>query len=357
MRKIFAVLLIPLLAALVFVALLGSTASGTLLRSVFWKSQLQRANVYNAAVQELTRQLTTKLEAATPADGPFSPNDIVPALQATVTPEWLQVEVERNLDSLDRWLSRGKRLALSLDVTDRKPVLEQQLDRIIAQQLSRLPACSNTQAEQQSLSEVTCIPSGSENVQQLLKSQGLDPASLITAMPDEIDLLDPGNSLKPFLEKIGMQSAPEQDAQIAEQLERFRSGLDSLRRGLILVYGALLAVLAVELLLVAQGTKTFMRWLGTFITATAILPLIAGVAGLVGSGALTVGRLQLEALGPEAREAVTALARNVLTSALTPLLVYGIIAVAASIALHIVGAFMRTPTPRTDAKRKKQIIS
>lgn len=353
-RKILAILLLPCLAVLLTATLLAATLDATLLRSPFLKYQLRKVSAYDVALAELDRQLSTQLSGQLGelgSDGPLNSNDLFSIIRGVTTASWLETEVERNLDTLDAWLNRGKTLTIALRIRDRKPLILNEFDAWLERKFSELPRC--TERNPSSL-ENLCIPPGmtADELHGFLRENGLDAESIVGSLPDEIDLLQPHASLKPFFEKLGLSSGDERGPDFAERLEEVRGTVDDARRILLLVEIALAALVVIELLLMAQGKRALARWVGTMLVVTAAPPLLVGAIGYLGSATFIVGQLQLQGVRPETQAAITSLAKNVLAAISTPLFVYGGTAIVLGVILRLASKFLKEQSPLRVRHRK-----
>lgn len=359
LRRLLAMLLLPALCLLVFAFLLGSALNETLLRGVFLKNELRKVDAYNVAVGEFTRLVNTTGQSKNkPQKESFNIASLglAPVIQAVVTAEWLQQVAEQNLDHLDRWLNRNKPLVLRADISDRKPILQEKLRLWLEQKITSLPKCPllEFQRRLQAVKNINglCTPPGftADTLLKELKKSGIDPNVLIATLPDEIDLLQPQASLQPFFEKLGQSSSPPPDqlAKISDQLERIRQNVQTARRYLFLAFIAILVLVAVEILLMAQGKKAVVRWMAVLSSATAVLPLLVGVVGYLASRTVIPAQLPLENLSAEVRTALVTLAQNVVAAVFLPLIIYGVLAIVISIVLRITSKFLK------DEKRERQ---
>lgn len=351
LRRVVAILLLPALCVLVLAFLLGSTFNETLLRGAFLKSELRQVNAYDVAVGQLTSLVSTigKSDQSSEESFNISSLGLEPVIQAIVTPAWLQREVEQNLDHLDRWLNHKKPLVLQVNTADRKPILQAQLRLWLEQKISSLPKCSLQEFQRRLQAEkdinAFCRPPGLtvDTLLAQLKDSGIDVDTFIAALPDETDLLQPQTSLQPFFEKLGQPSSPQPNElkKVSDQLERVREYVRTGRNYLFLTFVAILVLLGIEILLMAHGKKTVVRWMSVLLSATAVLPLVVGVAGYVAGRTVIPAQVPLENLSPEIRTAVLALAQNIMDAVFLPLIIYGVVVIIISMGLKITSKFLR----------------
>ncbi len=341
-RSIFAILLLPLFCIMGFGFMVGSTLNGTVLRGPFLARELERAKVYDAAVDELAQRVDESL-ALTPDHG--TSVDLAPVVQSVVTEDWLQRETERNLDRLDDWLNQDGTLELTLDLTDRKPALATGLEVMLNGVFDRLPACAGEPAASiHSISEA-CVPTGMnrEAFRAYLAEQQLGSDDLVAGLPDTIDLLQLDASLGPFAEQLGGKIP---STRVAEALGQFRDGVATFRSALILLAVLTAGFGAGLLVLVARGLRSTLRWLGGIAAAVAALPLFAGFAGLAVASSTITTNVTSSGLTPASQVALETLIRGVLRAQFTPLLAFGAGAVIIAIVLHAVARALPSPTAK-----------
>ncbi len=152
-------------AAISFSGLLFLTASFFTLWTVISqpvtiKGWLKDSGIYSSVIDEVAKQ-TSLEQSASDGQPVLSGGDVATAAKSAFTPEIVQTNSEKVIDSVFDWL-KGKTPApeFSLDLSGQKSALAEGLASSLADKAKQLPPCtgslnSTTQAD---LSSLTCLP-------------------------------------------------------------------------------------------------------------------------------------------------------------------------------------------------------
>lgn len=347
LRKIVALMLLPVLVAGVFIFIVGTALDGVFLSGASITAKLRDADAYTVVVREAIHAIETQQQKQPAEATGISGNDLTAVATTVLDPTWLQQEVEANVTRLDRWLNKGQTLELAVDTTNRKPVLIDALNELLDQQFSSLPRCAPA-ATFHSLNDL-CVPEGMtrEEFRAEMKKMNTDIAAIVGALPDRIDLLNPQSSISPFLEKIGGTPAPTSAnaTSVAKQLDGFRESVLSYRSGMRLLLIGIIALLGIECVLLAFGRKAFFRWTSLVMIVTATMPTAVGALGLLGAGSFIDQRIteSVDSLLPETKHAIDVLTTNLIASVFLPILIAGVVLFAVGICLGIASSMTRVP--------------
>ncbi len=208
--------LVCTLSASAFITL--ATLQTTLLNRQEVKGWLQTSGVYGNAVSTafatnpIIQDQATNIAAVIPQDSLKS------ALNQTITPNFVQQQSEKLIDSTYDWLE-GKQPFISLNVTTTqlKDTFVQNTAAAIEPQLAQLPVCSS--AAQFSANDPTCIPRGT-SAQQLAQSLATDAGNQLSLFQQPLtnDSLAKANSETGQNDNDSPLTSPHSSAQPLQQV-------------------------------------------------------------------------------------------------------------------------------------------
>ncbi|MCD4686937.1 MAG: hypothetical protein K8S97_13485 [Anaerolineae bacterium] len=247
-----------------------------------YKEMFTDEDFYDDLVPRVLPALLTDLDASQPAQGEVAFRDLIdhtPAREweriapALVPREWVEREVNQNLDATLDWLDEDRDLELVFH-TD---VVRRQLngragEQAVAQMIAAMPSCTleeerDLDAFMQGAADVEfpyCRPANASLSASLDELMHLARVAAAAELPDEIDVIaemraeaeveaalhpdDPfSNDPDPFSDK---------------DLNQFRSAVRLWKQLLLLTLMIPLAVLSMIVIVAIRSAKSFFRWVG-----------------------------------------------------------------------------------------------
>lgn len=279
MRSVLAIFLLVVLVPAFFIVFLVTSVRVNLLQATFLKTTLAKERVYTLVLQAAQDKLGEfRLE-----ENPFlKPEDLRTILARVITEGWLQVTVEQTLDRAFAWFNDPSPapLTLPIDLRDPKQRLTAELSQLLDQQLATFPTCPPNSKEGE-----LCRPANisDEQIREMIKQSGFEPAELLKQLPDTLDLTKPHEtqfSLNDETNKPDKQPEKQKDPDedLLPKLQRlkgiYHQGLSILRFS----YFVLGALIAGYIALVIRGIRRTVRWLGALLVTLGVAPLAAALA-------------------------------------------------------------------------------
>jgi len=264
MRKFLAVLLIILFWIILPLSFLLWSVKATLFKPTTYKTIFIKEDAYNKSIDILGQQLIDQLASAGAL--PIDASIIKQLFKDTISPLWLQQNVEKLLDNIFPLIANEislEKTDLIIPTVDLKNKISSVFTQGIEDQIRKLPACNadeekNLNNSSDNSISLTCLPYGinaEEIVAEMNKSTNQE--DLTKDIPNQVDL-------RQYLFKD------------QKTLQYYQNWYKFLGRMIIYLFIADAIILLFISLLLMYNIKSMLRWQGLafFIPAVLFLPMI-----------------------------------------------------------------------------------
>jgi len=183
------ILLIIILVILTPVLLLLTSVKTNVLQTTFLKNELEKNDIYEIVFTVVDDQIN---DIDLPEELPLTHEEISSLVHKTLTPQWLQTNVESVLDDFDTWLNapQGQDISIVLNMAEPKTKLLDEIDILLDEKLKELNPCESDPVDGEFK---LCQFAGYtlDDLKAELAKNDFNPDDLVNKIPDEFDLTDP----------------------------------------------------------------------------------------------------------------------------------------------------------------------
>lgn len=315
MRVFTNILLIIILVILTPVLLLLTSVKTNVLQTTFLKNELEKNDIYEVVFTVVDDQIN---DIEIPEEMPITHEEISSLVHKTLTPQWLQKNVERVLDDFDTWLNapQGKEISIVLNMAEPKAKLLDEIDILLDKKLTELNPCGSDPLDGAfNLCQFTGFTL--DDLKAELAKNDFNPDELVNKIPDNLDLTDPEfyssfsedsenveenkeevteeNNSEKTLDEVKNEAtkdpaSKDDEKDIQTQIAEIKDNFEQVKiyynfsigffDDAWIVYGILVGLFI--LLNVFGGWKRLVRWVGVLFFTTGLIPLLIGIGSGIG---------------------------------------------------------------------------
>lgn len=339
MKKFIALIFILIFIILTPIVILFYNFKSKVFNADYYKQELVKNNFYNLALDEAFNKLFNSEQTEINSNIPFLSNDdLRDILKGTITPVWVQSEIEMVINEMFSWFKSEKdirSIKVVIKLADLKNGALASLKSKIEEKFNTLPECSKKDIkkfEESSMQEMpTCRPPGFTTAD-LFKD--FDVAKVLEGIPDEIDIVKVMQG-EPLIKGDKVQKSNFNSEQLFENLTKVRSLahiIFSAINYMFIILGLILIFIAV---LTMNYLRSMFRWVGFPIFIVGIFLLAIFLAWHSIYNILIVNKLFVEGLTDTFSQTIENMITDFVSYLFSSIKIYGFIALILGIVLIV----------------------
>jgi len=279
LRKLFSSCFSILFVIIFLVALILLNLNLSILNVNNYKTAFQKSDFYNQILGKgVTYFISGMNQGGKSSFGPLTEQDITTTIKKSITPQWLQIQVDKIFDqSFNKITGKSTSINIVIPISDVKKSLSDNLTSILKIKVAGLPTCTAEQLKQinsnkdQNSYNFECIPSSMSTAE--IENSLLDGITgkegLLTKLPDQYNL---GEIISkgPFLDTA-------------------QRGIDIFRMVMWISLSVSIVLLLIILLMNMKYIPGMLKWITIPLLIVSISVLILGVIGYFSINSLVGG--------------------------------------------------------------------